>query len=391
MTSQNWVVLDKLLGQAGVAQFLDCYEVRPAIFRIPADRLTPALFSRDDFETYLVAVRPDRDKLVVADGGLVVHEFTANPQPEDVAKAFRSGRTIVLNGIHERWPSVQQLSKELSCDLNLHTQVNAYLTPASSQGFPRHFDDHDVLVIQVEGSKVWRVWSGPVDLPLAGQHQSQRHTEAPAHADMVVTLGPGDVLYLPRGTYHEAEAQSETSLHLSVGLFPFLWVDALVAAIRSVAQEDRALRTSFWPIGAADHWCNETLSAKAFELLSKNHRKISQQVNTELFADSRPQLSATVIDGKLFPDTNREFDLDVLLTRCDTNVVVTKDDASITLCGPCGECRLPADMERAVIAALEIPRFRPRDLPDDYTDNAKLLLSKVLLNHGMLQIANESH
>lgn len=391
MTSQNWVVLDKLLGQAGVAQFLDCYEVRPAIFRLTADRLTPGLFSRDDFETYLVAVRPDRDELVVADGGSVVHEFAADPKPEDVAKAFRSGRTIVLNGIHKRWPSVQQLSRKLSGDLKLRTQVNAYLTPAGSQGFPRHFDDHDVLVIQVEGTKAWRVWSDPVNLPLAGQHQSQRHAEAPGHADMAVTLEPGDVLYLPRGAYHEAEAQDETSLHLSVGLFPVLWVDALVAALRSVAQEDRALRTSFLKIVPPDHWCDETLAAKAFELVSQNHRKIAQQVNTGLLADLVPRLSETVIDGTLFPDRNRDIDLDVFLTGCGANIVVTKDDASITLSGPYGDCRLPCNMERAVQAAMETPRFRPRDLPDVYTDNAKLLLSKVLLNHGMLQIANESH
>lgn len=393
MTSQNWVVLDKLLGQAGVAQFLDCYEVRPAIFRITANRLTSGLFSLDDFETYLVAVRPGRDELVVADGGSVVHEFKADPQPEDVAKAFRSGRTIVLNGIHKRWPPVQRLSKELSGDLNLHTQVNAYLTPAGSQGFPRHFDDHDVLVLQVEGTKAWRVWSDPVDLPLSRQrqHQSQRHAESRRHADIAVTLEPGDVLYLPRGAYHEAEAQGETSLHLSVGLFPVLWIDALVAALRSVAQEDRALRTSFLKIGAPNHWCDETLAAKASELLTKNHRKISQQVNTGLLADLAPLLSATAIDGKLFPDRNRDIDLDVVLTNCGANVVVTKDDGSITLCGPYGDCRLPGNMERAVLAAMETPRFRPRDLPDDYTDNAKLLLSKVLLNHGMLQIANESH
>ncbi|HSP29627.1 MAG TPA: cupin domain-containing protein, partial [Ilumatobacteraceae bacterium] len=74
-------------------------------------------------------------------------------------------------------------------------QANAYLTPPNAVGLAEHSDLHDVLAVQLYGSKRWWV-DGLGD----------------------VAMRPGDVMYVPRGVRHRAETATETSLHLTRGV-----------------------------------------------------------------------------------------------------------------------------------------------------------------------------
>ena len=37
-------------------------------------------------------------------------------------------------------------------------QCNIYLTPPGAQDFPLHYDTHNILILQVQGEKLWRYW-----------------------------------------------------------------------------------------------------------------------------------------------------------------------------------------------------------------------------------------
>ena len=56
-------------------------------------------------------------------------------------------------------PRRYQASYELCACLQEHfgfpVGCSAYLTPASAQGFPPHYDDVEVFVLQLQGSKRW--------------------------------------------------------------------------------------------------------------------------------------------------------------------------------------------------------------------------------------------
>jgi hypothetical protein len=98
-------------------------------------------------------------------------------------------------------------------------QANIYLTPAGAQGFRKHFDGHDVLVLQVSGSKRWRIWDGqPFPDPTPRTPWDNRYEPDGEPAEVV--LRPGDALYVPRGVVHEAMVQADgaPSLHVTVGL-----------------------------------------------------------------------------------------------------------------------------------------------------------------------------
>jgi lysine-specific demethylase/histidyl-hydroxylase NO66 len=66
-----------------------------------------------------------------------------------VLELFLDGHTVVLQGLHRLWPPLIDFAGALTTDLGHPVQVNAYVTPASSQGFSAHYDVHDVFVLQV--------------------------------------------------------------------------------------------------------------------------------------------------------------------------------------------------------------------------------------------------
>ena len=68
---------------------------------------------------------------------------------------FAAGATIVLQGLHRMWPPLVDFTRQLVEELGHPAQVNAYVTPPSSQGFSPHYDTHDVFVLQVSGEKRW--------------------------------------------------------------------------------------------------------------------------------------------------------------------------------------------------------------------------------------------
>lgn len=55
-------------------------------------------------------------------------------------------------------------SHSIEVELNFPTRVNAYVTPAESTGFVPHYDPHDVLILRIQGSKIWRL-SDSADVP----------------------------------------------------------------------------------------------------------------------------------------------------------------------------------------------------------------------------------
>jgi hypothetical protein len=137
--------------------------------------------------------------------------------PGRTLAAFADGATIVLNSLHRWWPPLGRFCRELEDELGHPVQANAYLTPAGASGFAPHHDTHDVLVLQVEGTKRWTVREPLVASPLE-RHRSDHEAAGAQPVLFDDELRPGDCLYLPRGFVHSAAAQEAASLHLTIGV-----------------------------------------------------------------------------------------------------------------------------------------------------------------------------
>lgn len=178
-------------------------------------------------------------------------EIADQVSSDKVLAEFAGGATIVLQGLHRLWPPIIGFTRTLIDDLGHPAQVNAYVTPSSSQGFDPHYDTHDVFVLQIAGEKHWRIHA-PVHVdPLRSQPWTDHRAavaRAATHEPVIdAVLRPGDALYLPRGWIHSATALGDTSVHLTVGMSAYTRAD-IVEALVARAGDTAALRESL-PLG----------------------------------------------------------------------------------------------------------------------------------------------
>ncbi|MEU4390773.1 cupin domain-containing protein [Kribbella sp. NPDC023855] len=214
---------------------------------------------------------------------------------DKVAALFASGHTVVLQALHRTWPALVDFATQLSSDAGHPMQINAYITPAESQGFSAHYDVHDVFVLQVAGEKHWTVHE-PVHVdPLRNQPWTD-HSQAVAAAARdrapVIddVLRPGDALYVPRGFLHSAKALGGVSAHLTVGLHTMTRY-LLVQELAALAADEPSLRTAL-PLGF-DPGDPSQLSTVLDEVTSLLIKKIEQTTADDL----APRLSRRTWSG----------------------------------------------------------------------------------------------
>jgi hypothetical protein len=164
---------------------------------------------------------------------------------------FAAGATIVLQGLHRTWAPLIEFTQQLAEELGHPVQANAYVTPRQSTGFSDHYDVHDVFVLQMGGEKRWRLRPPVHPAPLRDEpwtdHRAAVEQASAGEAALEFTLGPGDVLYLPRGWVHSATALGGVSTHLTLGIH--VWTrrhlaDALMASALAAASRDEQVRAS---------------------------------------------------------------------------------------------------------------------------------------------------
>ncbi|MGW4725501.1 cupin domain-containing protein [Streptomyces sp. NPDC004291] len=183
---------------------------------------------------------------------------TVADQLDDTAlwRSFADGATLVLQALQRTWEPVADLASRLGTELGHPVQANAYVTPPQNRGFDDHYDVHDVFVLQIAGTKRWTVHEPVHPDPLRDQpwtdHRSAVADAARGEAYLDTVLGPGDVLYLPRGWLHAAEAQGAVSIHVTLGVH--VWTrhalaEQLTRAALALLRDDPGMRGSL-PLGA---------------------------------------------------------------------------------------------------------------------------------------------
>lgn len=157
------------------------------------------------------------------------------------------GASLVINRIDELVPPIGRLSDAIERRLSSTVWVNAYLSFGRGSAFRSHWDSHDVLVLQVHGSKRWRGFGAPMASPIEGHGPKEPF---PRDALWEDRLDPGDILYLPRGEIHEAALEGARSVHLTIGIAPATGID-LLRSLAEDASANEALRADVTALGGA--------------------------------------------------------------------------------------------------------------------------------------------
>lgn len=197
-------------------------------------------------------VRYPSIKLVRSDGPVSPSEYLWRDQmvdPARVARLFSEGATVIFGALHDRHEPARRLCSAVSRQVSARTQTNIYLTPPDAQGFKPHWDTHDVFVLQVEGSKRWRMYGGGPEKPLKDQKfDPERH--APGEVEDEFTLEAGEALYVPRGIMHAAATTDTLSVHVTLGVMSYTWADLLVDCLGELVERSPGWRENL-PFGFA--------------------------------------------------------------------------------------------------------------------------------------------
>jgi ribosomal protein L16 Arg81 hydroxylase len=136
--------------------------------------------------------------------------------PEKLSEHLRDGYTLIIDAVDDMADGVMRLAEDFERVLHEGVQVNLYAGWREQQGFNRHCDTHDVVVLQVYGKKYWRVYEGGRPHPL--KDDSAPNADVPQKVVWEGLLEDGDALYIPRGWWHEASGVGEVTLHLTFGI-----------------------------------------------------------------------------------------------------------------------------------------------------------------------------
>lgn len=373
----------------------DSFEKKHIVVRRNDPAYYSALVSVDDIDRVVTTMGLSVPEVSVVKAGssLTAADYSYESGFVDavrVNKLFADGATIIMGNLQERLPTLARFCRALENVFSARIQTNIYLTPAHSQGFAAHYDSHDVLVLQVEGSKQWRIYDHPVELPLNTQAFNPHDVPVGAVTDTFV-LEPGDMCYVPRGLTHDAVSTDQTSLHITTGLMTRTWADLLTEAVMMSAHKDAALRASLPPGHANGNFDSAAMQATFEALLGR----LTQTTNVDVLLDNfRGEFIANRVPR--VPGQMRQLARLAELTPASLvgaqpqliyqlqNRMNEAGQTSVELSCQGVDIAFPAHVRPALEMCLTQARFAVSDLPGDVDDDGKLVLVKRLIREGMM-------
>ena len=198
----------------------------------------------------------------------------------------KKGASLVLNDIETLTPRMKEVADVLGHEPGGRVQANLYCSWHAHQAFGVHYDTHDVFAFQVTGEKTWRIYQryfkDPVKHPAFRSQDQAFHDAHCGAVSQEVEMTAGDLLYIPRGYYHDALTDGDNSIHLAVSLVPQIGLD-LISAVFERAVHDELFRADIPRIWMRDGKATEEHMirlAGRFRELVRDKEFMEQFMNT---------------------------------------------------------------------------------------------------------------
>jgi ribosomal protein L16 Arg81 hydroxylase len=379
---------DRVIAPISVEQFFDSYYERQTLFvqRGAPDYYEP-LLSVSALDDFLSSHPPLQDYVGVVDAHREVStdEYVRLDGRIDVARVyelFERGATITFRQMHKRIPELAELCRAAEIQFNCPFQTNLYFTPSHAQGFKTHFDTHDVFILQVSGSKRWRLYDPLILLPLPDQHFDLAKHSLSVSKEIV--LQAGDLLYCPRGIPHDADATNEFSLHITFGALAYSWAEVLIEAMADACLNDSVFRGSLPPGFVVGRASREDLQ-ETFRALVDRFQQVAR------LDPALDSIADRFVHGRmpLLPQQRVQLSKLNSLTLdsavgCRSGLIYRSRvvDEIFKVEYHSSEIRFPVRAAASIAYALNTPRYFVRDLPGEIDDSGKLVLVRRLVQEG---------
>ncbi|HEX2828881.1 MAG TPA: cupin domain-containing protein [Burkholderiales bacterium] len=264
-----------------VSEFVDEYfQRRPLALSRKRPRLGrfDFLFREDEFVHNLDRVQSIR--------AVFVKNRQAQIKPTEIKDMMGAGATICVTGMEGAHPRLGEAAKRIQAELAYSGRVSfrAYLSPPG-KGFAVHFDARVATTLQISGTKKWWYSEEPaIPFPAfnSGKEPSgfSAEYERPDLSGMrQVVLRPGDVLCLPAGVWHAAEAGPQGSLALNMA-FDHNFGSAFDAVMRLL--QPRLLRQAAWrePLPLTANVQGRRLPAKVASVLQQRLDTLCSEIRS---------------------------------------------------------------------------------------------------------------
>lgn len=242
-----------LLGQVGVHEFLTHYWATHPLYIPGETKKFQQLLSIKKLSDHLAGalsdnrtrVNPDlRQKPIKVRASYDRGLTHIDSSPADAMAHYDRGATLCVEGLDAYDDQLAGLASSARREMNFlgTTDVRVYLSP-DKQGFENHFDARVATTLQIEGQKRWKYsnevavnWPNfqmPVGFDPARLRRPEEAGRPPEECTFCeVTLSPGDVLCLPAGCWHSAEAIGHSlALNLTFSGFGSFWGPALMSVL----------------------------------------------------------------------------------------------------------------------------------------------------------------
>jgi len=388
------VSLQQLISPFDRAAFIDQYWEKDILVveRAETDYLS-RLLTMDDIDRVITTLTLHNDaiSLVNAKQQINAAEYCFSSGMVDPARLygfFADGATIIMPQLHLRVGSLADLVRAMEAEMGHRFQTNIYVTPpGESQGFKPHFDSHDVFVLQVSGSKKWKIYDTPIALPDRNIRFDADGYELGA-VTREFTLHAGEVAYVPRGVVHDAVSTDELSVHITLGALVKTWADTFKTAIDAMNLRAPELRESL-PIGYHKPGADRAVArTKAKALVEMFAEWFDADTLLDDFAQELLESRHGLLRGQLAQTQALETISADTFASARPNLIyeITTDDDGVGLYCYGQELRFPAHAQQPLTAALQAQEYRIGDLPGDLDEAGKCVLVKRLVREGLVRL-----
>jgi len=377
---------EKLIRPIAPDAFFDTYwERKPLLVDRGATRFYGDLLSAADLETALTAAGDSFGLARNTEDGAYAVEYagSAAEVSELTITGLRGGDSLVLLDAQDRLSNLGLMCRLLAREFGYQVHSKVFLTPAGCKAFKPHYDRYDAFILQVLGSKSWRVEKYRRKFPRPeeydrGETEMSRYREA-------FRLDQGDFLYIPRGYVHAAESDDAVSMHITLTVEPPTWEDLLHAVVKRGADREERFKHAL-PVGFLSE-PPDRLAAGLVILTAALAAPAHLDDVAGRFADEYVTRFAPDIAGHVaaFVAGDRPAPEDMAGPRRGLVYRLRDEDEAVVLLVGSRRIAFPDLLAEQLRFALETPSFAVRDLPGDLTNDEKIVFIERLVQEGLVE------
>jgi ribosomal protein L16 Arg81 hydroxylase len=268
--------LQELVSPLAEADFLDLLRARSFTFRRGSrtDRFQTLLswnMLRDIIEGGVFPAEKLRVTSKTEDIPPIFYLENGKVNAGNLAKLLRQGASLIAVPLDPYIPALNVLCSDIRTRTAENIKAGAIATTGDGGALKYHFDSHDLIIIQLEGNKHWKIYGPPV-ANLFKKDETLRPQGSLIFDDL---MRPGDFLFLPAGHCHHCDNGPDLSLHLGIFFEPPTGYDTVRALLPQLIEEE-IFRAPLTRLGDA---ANRTALEAAIK--SRLLEKIGQMLSSE--------------------------------------------------------------------------------------------------------------